>query len=231
MKTKIALVVLFVWIGSQSFSQVKPFRFGVKVAPNINWISPDSKGYESDGSSLGFSWGFMADITLADNYFIKTGFNLDYLGGKLKYPVSGSEDGTILGPGMLQRKYNLRYLDVPLTIKMRTNQFDKKAFFGEVGFGSAFNLKAKGTDEYVSDNGQTTQNSESDINDQITFFKSSLLVGAGMEYFIDESTSLVFSINFSNGLTNILKGDNSKDPSISQKAHLYGFQLNFGVLF
>ena len=233
MKIKFTILIGLIWMGSQSFAQVNPFRFGVKVAPNISWMSPDSKGYESDGSVFGFSWGFLADIALTENYFVKTGFNLDYQNAKLKFPhqIKLDENASEFTVGTVQRKYNLRYLELPLTIKMRTNQFDQKAFYGEVGFGTAFNLKAGAKDDFSYNDGNNSLQLESDINDEVAFIKSSLLVGAGMEYFIDESTSLILSLNFSNGLNNILTKENSVDPGISQKAHLYSFQLNIGVMF
>ncbi|NOX48043.1 MAG: PorT family protein [Chlorobi bacterium] len=232
MKKTIPIMIILLFWGMQSFSQVKPFRFGFKVAPNISWISPDSKGYSADGAQLGFSWGFLADITLTENYFVKTGFEVDYLGGKLNYPHTMLIPGdTLSSVGNMNRKYNLRYLTIPLTIKMRTNQFGKVAYYGEIGFGTSFNLRAKGADSFDYNGGQSNYSSEEDLNDEVTFVKSSIIVGGGMEYFIDNSTSIILGISFSNGLNNILKGDNSVDPEIKQKGHLYYFQLTVGVMF
>ena len=58
-----------------------------------------------------------------------------------------------------------------------------------------------------------------------------MIVGAGLEYFIDESTSIVTSLSFNNGLTNILDGYNDVDESVKERATLYYFQLNIGILF
>lgn len=214
-------------------AQVKPFRFGVRVAPNIAWLSPDTKNYENEGIQMGFSWGFMADITLTENYFIKTGFNIDYLNSKLSYPfeMTAGDVMPVLIEGTLERKYNLRYIELPVTLKMRTNQFGNMAFFGEIGFGAGFNLKARGKDEFIPNDGTATTKSENDIKDDVSLFKGSMIVGAGLEYFIDESTSIVTSVNFNNGLTNILSGEDMIDPSQKQRANLYYFQLNIGILF
>jgi len=231
MKIRTLFTIIFIFSLFLGHAQVKPFRFGVKVAPDLSWLSPDTKDYENDGSAFGFTWGFMADITLTDNYFIKTGFNMDYLGGELKYPhqmaLAAGEDPVT---GTLYRKYNLRYLEIPLTIKMRTNKFNKTAYFGEIGFGGAFNLKAKAKDEFTY-GGQTTPEVENEIKDEINFMKASLIVGGGIEYFVDESTSLLFSLNFNNGLTDILKGKNTINTDLKEKAVLYFFQLNVGVMF
>lgn len=226
------LIFVFVLSSLQGISQVKPFRFGVQVAPNLAWIAPDSKNYENDGIVPGFAWGFQSDITLTDNYFVKTGFNLEYMNGKLKYPHEKklNESDTVF-TGTLYRKYNLRYLEVPLILKMRTNKFKSTAYFGEIGFGTSFNLKAKAKDDFNYNNGQDSDITEDDIKNEVVFMRSTLKVGAGIEYFIDESTSITVSLNFNNGLSNILKGENSKDPEIDQRAQLYYFQLNVGILF
>ncbi|MCF8380734.1 MAG: PorT family protein [Bacteroidales bacterium] len=233
MRSYSLVLILLISFSIQGMAQVKPFRFGVQLSPNLAWIAPDSKNYENNGVVAGFAWGFQSDITLTDNYFIKTGFNLEYLNGKLTYPekIKLTEGEDTYTEGTLNRKYNLRYLEIPLSIKMRTNTFGKTAYFGEIGFGTSFNLKARAKDDFNYDNGQNNLLTEDDIKSQVVFLRSSLKVGAGIEYFIDESTSMTIGITFNNGLTNILKGENSIDPDVDQRAQLYYFQLNVGILF
>lgn len=233
MKNTIILTLLILILSSTAFSQVKPFRFGVKVSPNIAWISPDSKDYEKDGSALGFSWGFMADISLTENYFVKTGFNIDYMNAKLKYPhqMKLEESSDVYTSGSLERKYNLRYLELPITLKMRTNKFGNIAYWGEMGFGGYFNLKAKSQDDFIPDGSENVFSFEDDIKDDVSFMRASAIVGAGIEYFVDESTSLLVSMSFNNGLSNVLSGKNTIDESIKQRGQLYYFQLNIGILF
>ena len=233
MKVKVALSLVLVVLTTALFSQNKPFRFGVLVAPNVAWMSPDSEDYENDGALPGFSWGFNADITLADNYFVRTGFTIDYLNSKLKYPHQQmiNESDVEMTPGTLNRKYNLSYLEVPLTVKMRTNKFGKVAYFGEIGFGFAFNLKAKAKDDFSYNEGQNSIESEGDIKDEINLFKASLKVGGGIEYYLDDSTSLFFSLNYNNGLSNVLKGTNTLNTAVEQRTTLNFFALNIGIIF
>ncbi|MCB0805940.1 MAG: PorT family protein [Bacteroidales bacterium] len=231
MKLKAIITLFLISVMMTGYSQVKPFRFGVKVAPDLSWLSPDANGFASDGSKFGFSWGFISDIALTENYFVKTGFSLDYLGGKLKYTDAMEViDGEPAIEGVLFRNYSLRYLEIPVTIKMRTNKFGNSAYFGEIGFGGGFNLRAKSKDEF-SYGSTTTPEVENDVKDEVNFMKASLIVGAGMEYFVDESTSILVSLNFNNGLTDIFNGKTNSDPPIEQKAVLYFFQLNVGVMF
>ncbi|MBN1337908.1 MAG: PorT family protein [Bacteroidales bacterium] len=229
------IVVMLVNLTINAFPQVKPFRFGFKLAPDISWLFPDSEGYSSDGSTLGFTWGFLSDFALTENYFVSTGFGMDYMGGKLEYPhalMLGQD--TLLTTGELSRKYKFRNLEVPLTLKMRTNKFGSISYFGKIGFGTSFNIKSKADDEfayYINTQKKTEDFNDVDIKDEITFMRASMIFGAGIEYFIDESTSLILGIDFNSGLTNVLKNENVVDPGVEQKANLNYFQLNIGVLF
>ncbi len=225
-KNKILLISLLGILTIQCYAQDNSFRFGIKAAPNFAWIAPDTEGYENDGSVIGFSTGFVTEIAFTDNYGFKTGLNFDYLNGKLKFPfVSDSDTGT------MSRKYNLRYLELPLTIKMRTNKFGDMAYFGEIGVGTAFNVRAKSKDDFQNELTGNSLQSEKDISDEITLMKESVIMGAGAEYFIDESTSLFLELTFNAGLTNILKGNNTLYPDLEQKGKLYNLQLSIGVLF
>jgi len=79
--------------------------------------------------------------------------------------------------------------------------------------------------------GKNSLETEEDISDEITFMKETIIIGAGFEYFFDQSTSLVVELTFNNGITNIFKGENTVDPNLKQKGYLYNFQLSIGVMF
>lgn len=234
-KIFISALLVFMTIGLSSHAQQKPFKFGFKLSPAISWLSPDAKNYETGGSDFSFSWGLIADITLMENYYLATGFNVSYFGGKLKYPHMATLDSYNY-EGEMQRTYNIRYIEVPLALKMKTNELAKNLkFFGQIGINTGFNIRAKSNDEFSGSNDITGNYSyrenKIDIKEETTLIKASLLVGAGTEYVIDESVSVVIGINFNNGFTNILKGANTVDPSIDAKAVPYYFELNLGVIF
>ncbi|MBP6978333.1 MAG: porin family protein [Bacteroidales bacterium] len=225
------IILLLILSGSvfmtSTFAQTKPFRFGIKLSPNLGWMKPSTEDYENLGSKVGFGWGFIADITLTDNYFFSTGFDMEWNYGGLKYPDIQADTG------MLTRDYKLKYLDIPLSIKMKTNQFDKWAFFGQLGLTPGFRLGATSDDSFQPDDSGVapTITEKKDINDDISIFRTSILIGGGAEFYFDESTCLVVSLSFKNGITNVLKGTNALDKSLNEKAHYNGLQLNLGVIF
>lgn len=233
MKKIVLLAGICLLVSHIAMSQIKPFRFGLKLAPNIGWISPDSEGYVKDGTVPGFSWGFISDFTITENYFVGTGFNVNYLNGKLQYPDSLQINDSTTHIGTLKRKYNLRYIELPLTLKMKTNKFNNIQFYGQIGFSLGFNIKAKAKDDFSYEAGgqYMSESNERDISDEITFLRGALVLGGGIEYYVDNSTSIIAGITFSNGISNVLKGENDVDPSIEQKAVPHYIELTLGVIF
>jgi hypothetical protein len=237
MKKVILLAGICLLISHTAFSQVKPFRFGLKLAPNIGWVAPDSEDYEKDGVSPGFSWGFISDFTITENYFVGTGFNISYLHGKIQYPYKTDiikDPDTTSYTGTMNRMLKLQYIELPETLKMKTNKFDKLQVYGQIGFSLGFNVKAKSEDNfsYKSSTGSSmVETDEREISDELTLLKGALVLGGGIEYYIDNSTSIVVGVTFSNGLSNVLKGTNTADPSIEQKATASYIELTLGVIF
>ena len=232
MRKLIVVFVLVLAFNFSGYSQQKPFQFGIKVAPNMSWLKPSTDGYESDGAGVGFAWGFIADFAFTENYFISTGFNAVWNNASLKYPYY---DKALETEGVLYRDYHLRYLEIPVKLKMKTNKLnDHLKAFGQLGLGSAFKIGAKAKEQFeYSDNGNiiTTLEDETNISDEIQLFKASLIVGGGVEYYIDESTLIFVEFNYNNGFTNILKDFNTVDPTLSQQAQLHYIELAIGVIF
>lgn len=222
----ISLLVVLCF-GNNLKAQDKPFIFGFKIAPNTSWMKPDTKGYNSDGAKTGFSWGLMVEFHLMENYKINTGMNIITNGGTLKYEEKyNGEDGLLI------RKFNLKYFQIPLTLKMKTNNFGKMSFFGKFGFGTNLLLSAKSEDTFVPDiNSSQILNDKDDIKDDMRGLRMSLIIGAGMEYDLGGATKLVTGINFDNGIADVLKGQNAKDPLLQHKSINNFLELYIGILF
>lgn len=229
-KTALLLTLALLMIAHTGFSQIKPFRFGLKVAPAITWVSPDSEGYENEGAQAGFSWGFISDITITENYFFATGFNVNYLKGKISYPYHETTD-TITNTGTMVTDMKLRYIDIPLTLKMKTNRFKDVQYYGQVGFSLAFNIKTKTEETFRIDGINKTVTSEHDRTDDMQLLKASLMLGGGIEYYIDNSTSIIAGVTYYNGISNIMKGYNTVDGSVKQKATPHFVELTLGIIF
>jgi hypothetical protein len=228
---KIITLLFVIMLASQLHAQYKPVLFGLRVGSNLGWVKPDTEGYESDGLRMGFSWGFIGEFFLMENYSILTGFNMNFNGSKIVYPYQAYLSGdSVLTDGKLYRTYNLKYIQIPLCLKMRMDASDKVGLFLKIGVGTSFNLSAKGTDEFAYTGG-TESYSKKDIADEVTLMRESLLVGGGVEYKLKGSTKIIIDLTYDNAFNNLLTGE---DPglTVSDPKAFHNFvELGAGIVF
>jgi len=231
-KILIFLLLINMLLSVNVIAQYKPFVFGFELSPNIGWMKPDPAGYENKGTPVGFSWGFVSEFFLMENYAITTGFNVSYLNSKLTYPhkVFDQKDSISI-TGTLSRFYKLKYIEIPLMLKMKTKEFGKMKFFGQIGLGTGFIIGAKADDDFKADGYESIKDEKKDIKDQVKTNRESLILGLGLEYSVGGSTAIIVGFNFNNGFTDVLKDQNTVDPEIEHKAINNFFELNIGVLF
>lgn len=108
----------------QGSAQDSGVRFGLSLSPQISWLSSNDKGLEGNGSYLGFSYGLLMDVLIPTNYAFATGLLISYDGGKLTYTDS-TKFNTFpdnVYPAGTQVDYRLQYIEIPLSMKLRTNQ-------------------------------------------------------------------------------------------------------------
>jgi len=206
-------------------AQYRSFVLGVKAAPSVCWLNTSQKVYDSKGIKPGFSWGLSAEIYFAKNYALATGLSFIYQGGKLSYP--DIIDGNRV---TLERNYRIRYLEIPAVLKLKTNEIGKFRYYGQLGLGFGVRTKSMAKDEYRSG----TNNVSTDyrvIDNSTNLFKTALIVGAGIEYPFDNNTAMIVGINFNNGLTDALKGDNVAEPSYEHEGRPNFVELHIGVMF
>ena len=223
---KILPILILLVITIQMQAQYKPVLFGLKVGANLGWVKPDVEEYSSEGVVAGFTWGFIGEFFFMENYAILTGFNVNFNGGKMEYPsvmdvVSGDSIETV--SGQLHRKYNLKYFEIPLCLKMQTALSDKITIFGKIGMGTSFRLSAKATDDFIYPAGEVST-SKHNIDDDIALMRESLIVGGGIELKIKGSTAVIFDLTYDNAFNNMLTGDN-------QKAIHNFVELGAGIVF
>ena len=85
------------------------------------------------------------DFFFDENYAFAFGFGINNMGGNLLYiglySILFKGDTIYVIPGQTI-KHNLQYLDIPLGIKLKTEELGYATFFLEVGFNPMINLNA-----------------------------------------------------------------------------------------
>lgn len=206
MKHIISILFFFLIAGTYVTSAQK-FHFGLMASPGMAWLKTDTKGVDNDGVKLGFSYGIVTEFAFndAENYAFATGLQASYRGGRLAFDS-------------VKLKLNLQYLELPITIKMKTNEIGAIKYFGQFGIVPGYNLKAIGKTTV----GNTTK--EDDYKDGINTFNFSLLIALGLEYNLTGNTSGFVSVGFNNGLNDVIDDNDTKALSNL-------LSLNLGVLF
>ncbi|HET8829053.1 MAG TPA: porin family protein [Pelobium sp.] len=206
---KLLLAAIFTMSTAMLFAQdtYKGFKLGITAHPNFGWIKSDIDGIKSNGLRAGFSYGLVGDFYFADNYAFTTGLKLTTINGQ-------TESERTLDNGE-QRIYKLQYLEIPAKIKLVTSDMNGLRFYGEFGLGNAFNVGAK---QEVKDGGVTTTE-----KDGISFYRASLIIGGGTQFYIGEKTAVDVGLSFNNGFTDIKKGSDTLKSSY--------LGLNFAVYF
>ena len=212
------------------------FHFGLKVAPDIAWFKPSDKSLTNNRAKLGFCYGLITEFGFSKNYAFSTGLEILNTGGKLGFQnptyYSTQNNDTVL----TNRNYKLRYINIPLLLKLKSNQIGALTYFGQFGFDAAFLWKATSDDNITNIiNGSATTLSDVDIYKGVDIARLALNVGLGAEYNLAGSTSLVFSVNYNNVFINALRNDsklgNSLNVKLKQSAVFNYVSLTVGVLF
>jgi len=234
MKMKgISILLVAVLMTVQGFSQdFKKFKFGFKVDPNVSWMSSETIDVVSEGVLLRGSFGVNADIMFSERYALGTGFSIMGGGGQLSFFDNEDRIGDAGESNFIvkrNRKYKLKYVEIPLTLKLRTDEIGYITYWGQFGLGLGFATKATADDnikffselvEDADEMGNSWIDSGSaistlakedeeemgvDISGEMLPIRASLIIGAGIDYSLSGNTSLMFGIAYNNGLTNVFK--------------------------
>lgn len=214
----------------EALTEFKFFRAGMYGTTGVTWMKPDMKEWTSEGVRLGYGYGFMAEFALAPNIVIASGFDVMYGSGKMKFADTlASYDGSILKQADINSLYKIQYLQIPITIKMRTNEINYFRYYMRLGSSLGFRIGAKYTEEISAKDGSFIfRNFDNEkANDRVPLFRATFDVGGGIEYSLGGTTALLAEIYFNNGLTNSLKEYNK----VKYNAKINYLMLRVGILF
>lgn len=221
-----ALFILFA-ISLKTLAQedepLKNFRFGLRISPEISWLKPsDVKRLDGAGAKFKLGYALMTEFRLNKVVSLATGIGFEKNGGSLSYidtarylyhdaaPLKYNSDTAGISKTtevyqLKERSFSVGYWAIPITLKMRTKEIGVMTYFGQAGINLGIRTKGIAKDEVRSLKNSSTSLDDINISSDMSFFKAAINVGAGAEYNLAGSTSLVFSVNYLNGLTNVSK--------------------------
>ncbi len=215
---KYILSLIILMFSSQIFAQ--GLSFSVVFDPQITWMNSDSKRIEKEGNNFGFGGGLIMDNYFTENYAFSTGLSILSTGGSLRFLDSldfqfGGEQDTL--PAGSTVKYDLRYLTIPLSLKLKSNEIGYSRFFAHLGINTHLNIKATADSDYKDISGE-------DIRDEIQLFMLSYFIGGGLEYSLGGNTAIIGGIYFTSGILNV-------SSNSDYKAEISSISLRLGIKF
>ena len=194
--------------------------FGLKFSPTYCWFSLDVDGLDSDGGFVGFTYGVMTDFRIARNYYLASGIEMSQRGGQFKFasPLPDTSFSTTTA----KVKQRLQFVDIPISLKMKTKEIGYMRYYGSFGFLAGF-LTAANYDIDFDDSSLPDDDKVKNKSDFGTF-NFGLLLGAGLEYRFSGNTALTAGLQYHNAFVDIWsEGDGTLKSNY--------IALNLGIYF
>jgi len=218
---RITLFSIFFILALTSWSQTR-LKLSFTGSPSVNWMRTDNQYADKEKIVLGYDFGLSGDIFFTENerYAINTGLQILNTGGAISYRTNAPFEfsGATLPPSTKIR-YRLRYVEVPLTIKLKTDQFHRTRYWGQFGMSSMVNIGANG------DSSDGTLKKDN-IHDEINLFDLAMNVGLGFDFDLGSTNSLSAGLIFHNGLTDV-----TTDTYFTDKTIINSLKVRLGLIF
>ena len=231
-------------------------HLGIEVAPKFTWMStPNDNSVSGVGSAFGVGLGIFTDyyfIAGNENYAFTLGANfVTNEGGTLQYSKVGkvlektqlndfASSGTVFNSNT-SVTYKNQFVEIPVGIKLRSEEVNGLRFFGNlpvVTFGIRTQSQGDVVGQYFDGTTFKDINSTNEnIGNSTALFNLSVGGGAGGEYRLGETTTVIGGLYYQHGLidqTNAFKrtnGTTGAEETDNSNAQLSGLSLRLGIVF
>lgn len=211
MQKTLLFIILFITSQLIMGQSAGDTRFSFVLTPQISWVKSDHQNIDNKGSHFGYNFGLIMDRFFSDNYAFTTGLTINTTGGKLAYPSKMT--GETLDFSAMTQSYRLKYIEIPLGLKLRSEDMHRTNIYGRFGLSPQINIQAKNKDGHS-------------INDEVRLFDLGYHLGAGIEYSLGGRNALILGLLFNNGFVDI-----SNHNQFDDKAILNRLVFEFGFIF
>ncbi|HAP68455.1 MAG TPA: hypothetical protein DCR04_01795 [Flavobacteriales bacterium] len=272
------LTLMILGLGCEAFAQDqavgpntrKKFKIGFNLSPSIDFFQTNTEGVNLDKVRAKFGYGLMAEYAFTNNYAITFGLEHKMAGASLNFSAdaedfSADADVRYLDQSdkteyrLLTRSHRLDYVNIPITLKLMTNEIGYFTYFGQFGVDLLILASSQAKDQrqtadtstvagvFTEDFGSAGETDFIGRYNQTMFINVKLRIGAGFEWNFSGNTALVVSVSYHNGFIDLMKDpDNDKvnddeglytyDENRDKKpfelsANLHHVALNVGILF
>jgi hypothetical protein len=268
MKKWVILIFVFTFISlsenvcAQRTLQISKFRFGIQASPQLSNLRTSDLDIKTTGlGNLGLKIGAIADYYFRDNYAVSMGVGFGFnQGGRLLYEKGGNyligspltqnawNSGTKTKslPDGVKIRYHINHLEIPISLKMRTNQFGYLRYYAEAPIVTlGFLTKAR-----ADIDGDKIATTNENIKNDVVPLALSWGFGGGVQYDISDNTGLTAGLYYQRVFSDATKNNGYKaatlefegDPAITSdnlytpvredtRAQMGIITLRIGILF
>lgn len=204
----------------------KKIKLGLLSVGQISWIATETSNIKGAGVKGGLNIGLSTDYFFNENYALSvellhstTGFKV--MANAIDYQYN---DSTLISRSDVTIDYRYRSFQIPISIKLRTNEIGYLRYFGQVGVAPSFAYRAiranyspnffpdviEGEDRLVNERGKDFNQGDPRFNlseDNVRGIILPILLGAGAEWNISGQTSLIFGLRYEYGINNLFKAE------------------------
>lgn len=192
-----------------------PYHLGLVIEPQFAFAMPRDLSHEAVAGRAHFGFGFIFDYKFTDRYAIGSGVNVFRTGGVVGHLAHVADSARI---DYVEQAFDLQYVEVPLTFKMRTKEIGYTTYFGRFGLGLGLNVRAEAD---VTRNRTWAQNHTADppvwgpvaaagtpeavttdVAASTALFRPAMIVGLGIERRLLGSTAVVAGVQYNLALRN-----------------------------
>ncbi|MBC7382658.1 MAG: outer membrane beta-barrel protein [Bacteroidia bacterium] len=238
----LTLLLLLITFNCQAQGDEGKLEFGLGISPSISWITSNTKSVVGNGGGVNFGFGAKINYKLSDKYAFGFEVNMQNINSNIRLPDINIQphNGGIIKSTDLSLNYKLRYLELPVMLKMHTQEKNKLSFYGEFGgvVGFLLNQKANISSTYFTrDNVNTKAPEEGDqfelinpTNSSIKYLynvnslRAGLIFGAGVQLHVLSNSRVDIGLRYNLGLSDFL------DDDIWKATNSY-LALNLGFFF
>lgn len=219
----------------------KKFKIGFNLSPSIDFFQPNTEGVDLDKVRAKFGYGMMAEYAFTNNYALAFGLEHKMAGASLDFAADADaryfnqSDKTEYR--LLTRAYRFDYVNIPITLKLMTNQIGYFTYFGQFGVDLSVLVSSKAKDQRQAFQYSTIDSVSGAVSEvfaaaaetkdftgrynQTMFMNVKLRIGAGFEWNFSGNTSLVVSVSYHNGFIDLMKDSN--DDKVKNDEGLYSY--------
>jgi hypothetical protein len=201
-------------------------RFAIHADPMISWIGSNESEYVNEGLKPGVDIGLDVIHFFADNYAISSGISIISAGGR----QSSTQTDTLVFTNFNQVveegtevKYNLQYMNIPLGLRLQTNQVGYLTYYTDMGFDlrllikSTIDISALGIDHEIARN-------------EVYGMNAGWHIGAGLEYELGIDLSLIAGLSYAQDFFDVTK-DLEDVNQTEDRSGLRMVKIRLGIKF